>query len=159
MPELSTLLSENSSIPDLSLPVRHAVKLVQPFDGEHLFVWGKRTEKDGGCRNLIGGGIRKGESPVQAMVREALEEADLRLDPEDLFEVGGVQGNVVNCRGERLLARWTLLGYGGEIDASSRADRYSVDALQGEYANNPTSFSDLALRAIAFVNQDIYFTR
>ncbi len=58
--------------------------VIRHSDGRYLGVTRRHTTNDWG---LVGGKVEEGETDVQAMVREAFEEAGLMLDPEFLVVV------------------------------------------------------------------------
>ena len=62
------------------------------FDSQDRVLTGlKRKSYGAGFRSLPGGGIDPGESPEDAAVREVMEEAGIRISPQDLLSFGQVE--------------------------------------------------------------------
>jgi len=83
---------------------RAAVVIIKRMDGRYLCVWNKRY----GGWSFLGGKVEDGETPMQAVCREAMEEADIQLlDPVPIFEgphgmkVETSRGSIVHVFGVR----------------------------------------------------------
>lgn len=59
-----------------------AVRLILEENGKLLFL--RQTKRNGGRYTLIGGNVEEQEFAREALAREASEEADIRVAPEDL---------------------------------------------------------------------------
>ena len=59
-----------------------AVRLIVEKDGKMLFL--RQTKKNGGRFSLIGGNVEENEFAREALAREALEEAGIHVEPQDL---------------------------------------------------------------------------
>lgn len=62
-----------------------AVRLILEDNGKLLFL--KQTQKNGGRYSLIGGNVEDHEFAREALVREALEETGIRMEPSNLHLV------------------------------------------------------------------------
>lgn len=60
----------------------HVASLILELNGELLML--KKKENRGGEYGLVGGRIEANESAMQALIREAVEEAGIILDPQKL---------------------------------------------------------------------------
>lgn len=58
------------------------VRLILEDDGKILLL--EQTNKQGGKYTLLGGWVEKGETPLEAIIRESKEEAGIELLPVDL---------------------------------------------------------------------------
>ncbi len=59
-----------------------AVRLILEENGELLFL--RQTKRNGGRYTLIGGNVEEKEFAREALAREAKEEADIHVEPNDL---------------------------------------------------------------------------
>jgi ADP-ribose pyrophosphatase YjhB (NUDIX family) len=59
-----------------------AVRLILEDNGKLLFL--RQTKRNGGRYTLIGGNVEEQEFAREALAREAKEEADIHVEPEDL---------------------------------------------------------------------------
>lgn len=59
-----------------------AVRLILEENGKLLFL--RQTKRNGGRYTLIGGNVEEQEFAREALAREAREEADIHVEPEDL---------------------------------------------------------------------------
>ena len=59
-----------------------AVRLILEESGKLLFL--RQTKRNGGRYTLIGGNVEEHEFAREALAREAKEEADIHVEPEDL---------------------------------------------------------------------------
>jgi ADP-ribose pyrophosphatase YjhB (NUDIX family) len=59
-----------------------AVRLILEEKGKTLFL--RQTKRNGGRYTLIGGNVEEHEFAREALAREAKEEADIHVEPEDL---------------------------------------------------------------------------
>ncbi|MGA1581756.1 MAG: NUDIX domain-containing protein [Saprospiraceae bacterium] len=58
------------------------VRLLLESDGKILLL--KQTSRQGGKYSLVGGFVERGETPIEALIRECKEEAGIDLLPVDL---------------------------------------------------------------------------
>lgn len=102
-----------------------------------IITWNDRLllerRRDSNTWGLIGGGVKKSESPLQGMVREIAEELGIRVQPEELtkLQVYGEPGRVAAFR-DGSVWRMVIVVYGLEfhreptlrISAESRELRF-----------------------------------
>ena len=96
---------------DARYEVRTAAKLLvhEPVAGSYVLVRGERPLDQGGRINLIGGGIKLGETPFAALEREVAEESPFRLsDFREISYVDSLRQEVENRHGRRFIAAWEL---------------------------------------------------
>lgn len=81
----------------------------EPVTGSYVLVAGERSFDQGGRINLIGGGIKAGETPLGALDREVSEESPFQLsDFRELSYVDRLSQEVENRHGKRFIAVWEL---------------------------------------------------
>lgn len=87
------------------LEVREAAKgLFTLPNGLLVFAAGKR-----GMLNSVGGGLKPGEEPLDALYRETPVEIGVQpSELQDVEEVGQIEGRVTTAKGLVLMARWTI---------------------------------------------------
>jgi len=99
--------------PKTTMPAHLGANAIITCKGKLLLE--KRRDSD--IWGLVGGGVKKYETPVQAMAREALEELGLRI-PQDRFQklaVYGEPGRIAAYR-DGSIWRMVIVVFGLELD-------------------------------------------
>jgi 8-oxo-dGTP pyrophosphatase MutT (NUDIX family) len=73
------------------------------IEGNRVLLAKKARKIGKGCWNGYGGGIEKGETPEQAMVREFWKEAEVVISENDLEKVAIFNGHNITSEGEKFV--------------------------------------------------------
>ena len=104
---------DDPSAPKTTMPAHLGVNAIITYNGKLLLE--KRRDSD--TWGLIGGGVKKHETEVQAITREIYEELGLRVRPEDLkkLAVYGEPGRIAAYR-DGSIWRMVIMAFALELE-------------------------------------------
>ena len=109
-----TFYRDDPNAPKPNMPAHLGANVLITLDGKLLL----ERRRDSNTWGLIGGGVKKHETELQAIVRETYEELGLRIKPERFqkCKVYGEPGRIAAFR-DGSIWRMVIVAYALELDA------------------------------------------